>query len=237
MKTRTQLIRISGVAIVLQCRRPAWNRPQRSGALFCVRVIFALIVASVLRKLARMRVWFCGVTLVDARQSVYASVNYALPIARGNWLGGWEISGINSMRTGLPLTVTVSRKSTDLPGRQQQLAAARPDSNVSLVPATGRHCNHEDLSIAAAEERSVHSGRPDFGRRMRVCDTPPHMAGRDSQFPWIAVAPPRRTRTGRTGKDRWPPDKTERFHRLELRPLARASGGSRKRRAGPPDFS
>ena len=31
-------------------------------------VIFALIVASVLRKLARMRVWFCGVTLVDARQ-------------------------------------------------------------------------------------------------------------------------------------------------------------------------
>jgi hypothetical protein len=72
--------------------------------------------------------WFCGVTLVDARQSVYASVNYALPIARGSWLGGWEISGINSMRTGLPLTVTVSRKSTDLPGRQQQLAAARPDS-------------------------------------------------------------------------------------------------------------
>jgi hypothetical protein len=97
MKTRTQLIRISGVAIVLQCRRPAWNRPQRSEALFCVRVIFALIVASVLRKLARMRVWFCGVTLVDARQSVYASVNYALPIARGSWLGGWEISGINSI--------------------------------------------------------------------------------------------------------------------------------------------
>jgi hypothetical protein len=73
----------------------------------------------------------------DARHSVYASVNYALPIARRSRLGGWELSGLNSMRAGLPLSVTVSRKATDLPDGNSSSQRADLIPNVSLVPAAG----------------------------------------------------------------------------------------------------
>ena len=68
MKIQTQLIRISGVAIVRRCRRPAWSRPQRSEALFCVRRYLRVNCRVGPAQAGAYARWFCGVTLVDARQ-------------------------------------------------------------------------------------------------------------------------------------------------------------------------
>jgi hypothetical protein len=64
-----------------------------------------------------------------------------LPFGRTQQWGGWSISVVNSFRTGLPLTVTTSRKATDTPdGNTNQ---QRPDvvAGVSLIPASGESIN------------------------------------------------------------------------------------------------
>jgi hypothetical protein len=74
----------------------------------------------------------------DQRHSLHGSVSYQLPFGRTKRWGGWSISGVNSYRTGLPLTVTTSRKATDTPdGNTNQ---QRPDvvAGVSLIPAGGQ---------------------------------------------------------------------------------------------------
>ncbi|HJZ95504.1 MAG TPA: TonB-dependent receptor [Candidatus Solibacter sp.] len=79
---------------------------------------------------------------IDVRHVITMNGVYQLPFARQNrLLGGWEIAGIASARTGLPVNVTVSRT-----------AAALPDGNTSnqrpnLVPgvpiyATDRNINN-----------------------------------------------------------------------------------------------
>lgn len=54
-------------------------------------------------------------------------------------VGGWEVSGIITARTGQPVNVTVSRRSIDLPD-QNSNSPQRPDRvpGVSLVPEGGR---------------------------------------------------------------------------------------------------
>jgi hypothetical protein len=65
----------------------------------------------------------------DVRHVITLNGVYVLPIARNNrYLGGWEVAGIASARTGLPVNIAVSRT-----------AAALPDGNTSsqrpnLVP-------------------------------------------------------------------------------------------------------
>lgn len=74
----------------------------------------------------------------DARHNFYASGNYPLPFGHSKLLGGWEISGVASVHSGLPLTVTVSRNATALPDGNN--ANQRPNliPGVSLIPPGGR---------------------------------------------------------------------------------------------------
>jgi outer membrane receptor protein involved in Fe transport len=74
----------------------------------------------------------------DARQNFYVRASYPLPLGRSIFLRGWELSGIGSVRSGLPLTVTVSRNATALPDGNSQ--NQRPDlvPGVSLIPDGGR---------------------------------------------------------------------------------------------------
>jgi hypothetical protein len=78
----------------------------------------------------------------DQRHSLHGSLSYVLPFGRTKRWGGWSISAVNSFRTGLPLSVTTSRKATDTPdGNTNQ---QRPDvvAGVSLIPAAGQSINN-----------------------------------------------------------------------------------------------
>ena len=61
---------------------------------------------------------------------------YQLPFARGNrFLGGWEIAGIATARTGLPVNITITRKASALP--DQNTSGQRPNlvPGVPIYPA------------------------------------------------------------------------------------------------------
>jgi hypothetical protein len=83
-----------------------------------------------------------GNSSLDVRHNLNASVNYPLPFGRSRWWGGWEMSGVSTLRTGVPLTVTVSRKATDLPDGNSN--NQRPDlvPGVSLIPPNGQSIDH-----------------------------------------------------------------------------------------------
>src|SRR5262249_56530830 len=52
----------------------------------------------------------------DVRHAFTINGVYQLPFARNHrFLGGWEIAGISSARTGLPVNVAVSRSASALP--------------------------------------------------------------------------------------------------------------------------
>lgn len=84
----------------------------------------------------------------DQRHSLHGSLSYALPFARHTRLGGWSISGVNSFRTGLPLTVATSRKATDTP--DGNTSNQRPDvvTGVSMIPTSGQSIDNW-INIAA----------------------------------------------------------------------------------------
>jgi len=74
----------------------------------------------------------------DVRQNLYIQSSYTLPLGHSLLLRNWSVSGVGSIRTGLPLTVTVSRKTTDvLDGNN---AGQRPNivPGVSLIPPGGQ---------------------------------------------------------------------------------------------------
>lgn len=89
-----------------------------------------------------------GDSVSDQRQSLHGSISYALPFLRSSRWGGWSISGVNSFRTGLPLTVSISRKAGDVPDGNTNMQ--RPDvvAGVSLIPADGQTADHW-INIAA----------------------------------------------------------------------------------------
>lgn len=73
---------------------------------------------------------------IDVRHTFNMNVVYQLPFGRGRrffnnngpaaWiLGGWQLAGIAEARTGLPVNITVSRKSSDLP--DGNASSQRPD--------------------------------------------------------------------------------------------------------------
>jgi len=79
-----------------------------------------------------------GRAAYDVRHNFYVQASYPLPLNKSILLRGWSLSGVGSMRTGLPLTVTASRKATDLPDGNS--ANQLPDRvpGVSLIPPGGR---------------------------------------------------------------------------------------------------
>ncbi|HEY7337876.1 MAG TPA: TonB-dependent receptor [Bryobacteraceae bacterium] len=53
---------------------------------------------------------------IDVRHNMIANAVYELPFWRGRpILGGWELAGIGSARTGLPVNISMSRKANALP--------------------------------------------------------------------------------------------------------------------------
>jgi len=77
----------------------------------------------------------------DARQNFYTSVSYPLPLGKSALLRGWELSGIGTVRTGLPLTVTISRNATALPDGNNQNQRPNLVPGVSLIPPGGSTIN------------------------------------------------------------------------------------------------
>jgi Carboxypeptidase regulatory-like domain/TonB dependent receptor len=84
----------------------------------------------------------------DIRSSFTSSVIYQLPFGRdgkyftqgvgGKILGGWQFSGLATARTGLPLTVTISRSASSLPDGNST-SPQRPNlvPGVSFAPPQG----------------------------------------------------------------------------------------------------
>ena len=89
-------------------------------------------------------------TNIDVRHNVTINSIYELPFGKGkqfltsgplsHFLGGWELAGIASARTGLPVNITVSRK-----------AGALPDGNTSgqrpnLVPGVDIYVANQTIN-------------------------------------------------------------------------------------------
>src|SRR5215471_3572624 len=79
-----------------------------------------------------------GRAAYDVRHNFYVQASYPLPLNKSILLRGWSLSGVGSMRTGLPLTVTASRKATDLPDGNSANQLADRVLGVSLIPPGGR---------------------------------------------------------------------------------------------------
>ena len=79
-----------------------------------------------------------GRSSYDARHSFYIQATYRLPLGNFVLLKDWEISGIASIRAGLPLTVTISRSATALPDGNSQNQRPNLIPGVSLTPPAGR---------------------------------------------------------------------------------------------------
>ena len=91
----------------------------------------------------------------DERQVFNVSAVYELPFGAGKRLvaqpgtgraifGGWQLSGIGTARTGLPVNVVINRKNSTLPDQYSVSGSERPDlvPGVSLIPAGGQTPNN-----------------------------------------------------------------------------------------------
>ena len=91
----------------------------------------------------------------DVRQMFNVSAVYELPFGAGKRLvaqpgigraifGGWQLSGIATARTGLPVNVVINRTNSALPDQYSVSGAERPDlvPGVSLIPAGGQTPNN-----------------------------------------------------------------------------------------------
>ena len=91
----------------------------------------------------------------DARQVFNLSAVYELPLGAGKRLaaqpgagrailGGWQLSGIATARTGLPVNVVITRSNSALPDRYAVSGAERPDlvAGVSPIPEGGQTPNN-----------------------------------------------------------------------------------------------
>jgi hypothetical protein len=87
--------------------------------------------------------WSCskGNAAFDARHNLYVQASYPMPLGHSLLLRDWEVSGVGSMRTGLPLTVTVTRSTTVMADGNN--LAQRPNivPGVSLIPPGGQTIN------------------------------------------------------------------------------------------------
>ncbi len=89
-----------------------------------------------------------GNSASDQRHAVYANASYALPFGRSSRWGGWSLSGVNSFHTGLPLSVTITRKATAVPDGNTTNQRPNYVGGVSLIPPTGQNLN-DWINIAA----------------------------------------------------------------------------------------
>jgi hypothetical protein len=91
----------------------------------------------------------------DVRQVFNLSAVYELPFGAGKRFaaqpgigraifGSWQLSGIATSRTGLPVNVTINRANSVLPDKYSMSGAERPDlvPGVSLIPPGGQTPNN-----------------------------------------------------------------------------------------------
>ena len=111
-----------------------------------------------------------GNSASDQRHSLHGSINYRLPFGRSRRWGGWSISAINSFRTGLPLTVSTSRKAGDVPDGNTNMQRPNVVPGVSLIPADGQTIDHWANIAAFATPAKGCGGMPDgTSCRVPVC--------------------------------------------------------------------
>jgi hypothetical protein len=77
----------------------------------------------------------------DQRHSLHGSLSYRLPLGTSKLWGGWSISAVNSFRTGLPLTVTASRKATETPDGNTNQQRPNVVAGVPVIPAEDQSMN------------------------------------------------------------------------------------------------
>ena len=95
----------------------------------------------------------------DIRQNLTASVVWELPVGRGKsylngtggfWgtlVSGWELSGLGVARTGRPVNILVTRKTTDLP--DQNNTNQRPDYVGGQATTPGHQTVQDFLNLSA----------------------------------------------------------------------------------------
>jgi hypothetical protein len=82
-----------------------------------------------------------GRAAYDIRHNVYIQSSYPLPLGHFAALRNWTISGVASMRSGFPLSVTVSRKATVMPDGNNTNQRPNLVPGVSLIPPGGQTIN------------------------------------------------------------------------------------------------
>jgi carboxypeptidase family protein/TonB-dependent receptor-like protein len=89
-------------------------------------------------------------TSIDVRHTFTANAVYQLPFGTGRMylngggvagqiLGGWQLAGIASARSGLPINITVSRKASDLPD------GFTSNQRPNLVPGVSLYPEHQTI--------------------------------------------------------------------------------------------
>lgn len=101
----------------------------------------------------------------DVRHNLTLSSAYSLPFGRGQryftrgmgakLLGGWDLSGIATARTGFPVNVTVNRTSADVPTGNTQSQRPNLVPGVPLYPATRTPSNWINLAAFAVPARGT----------------------------------------------------------------------------------
>ena len=97
----------------------------------------------------------------DVRSVFNLSTVYQLPVGAGRHflnnpgvaraiLGGWELGGVGTARSGLPVNITIDRQGASVPGGYSVAGSERPDliPGVSLIPPGGQTPN-EWINLAA----------------------------------------------------------------------------------------
>jgi hypothetical protein len=74
----------------------------------------------------------------DVRQNLYIQSSYPLPLGHFVALRNWTISGVASIRTGLPLNVTLSRPTTVMADGNNTNERPNLVPGVSLIPPGGQ---------------------------------------------------------------------------------------------------
>ena len=77
----------------------------------------------------------------DVRQNLYIQSSYPLPLGHSVALRNWTLSGVASIRSGLPLNVTVSRATTVMADGNNTDQRPNLVPGVSLIPPGGQTIN------------------------------------------------------------------------------------------------
>ncbi len=78
----------------------------------------------------------------DVRQNLYIQSSYPLPLGHSMALRNWTLSGVASIRSGLPLNVTVSRATTAMADGNNTEQRPNLVPGVSLTPPGGQTINN-----------------------------------------------------------------------------------------------